>query len=96
MMGAMMLQLSPPYLVYRSIDEWIDITELNAAADNIVDLVRNSTFRGKLIRALDATSNKYDRPNVSNDDDDDDDHDSDNEMTMMYFSSNCDQYGSCI
>ena len=65
--------------MYRSIDEWIDITELNAAADNIVDSVRNSTFRGKLIRALDATSNKYDRPNVSNDDDDDD-HDSDNEQ----------------
>ena len=76
----MMLQLSPPYLVYRSIDEWIDITELNAAANTIVDLVRNSTFRGKLIRALDAASNKYDRPNVSNDDDDVDDHDSDNEQ----------------
>ena len=66
--------------MYRSIDEWIDITELNAAADNILDLVRNSTFRGKLIRALDAASNKYDRPNVSNDDDDVDDHDSDNKQ----------------
>lgn len=42
--------------------------------------MRNSTFRGKLIRALDAASNKYDRPNVSNDDDDVDDHDSDNEQ----------------
>ena len=44
---------------------WIDITELNAAADKIVESARSTTFGGKLIRALEATSNKYDGKNVS-------------------------------
>ena len=54
-------------------DRLIDITELNNAADKIVESARSSSFGGKLIRALDATSNKYDGKNVSGRDDDDDD-----------------------
>jgi len=43
----------------------IDTPALNAAADYIVESARSSTFGGKLIRALDATSSKYDGSDVS-------------------------------
>ena len=83
---SMMMMLLAPLILYidGSINRWIDITELKNAADKIVESARSSSFGGKLIRALDATSNKYDGNNVSGrddsyDDDDDDDDDDDND-----------------
>jgi len=45
--------------------DYTDITELNNAADKIVESARSSSFGGKLIRALDAISDKYDGKNLS-------------------------------
>ena len=82
---SMMMMLLAPLILYivGSINRWmdrlIDITELKNAADKIVESARSSSFGGKLIRALDAISNKYDGKNVSGRNNDDDDYDVDDD-----------------